>query len=245
MTFWTLSHHERLAVLTFARPPENLMNLVSMAELAAELDKIADQTAKVSAVMLASSVDGYFIKHADLEDLARGARGELSEAERNAWQTALGLLERIPQPTIAAIDGQAWGGGLETALACTLRVASRRSHFGQPEIFSGLTPGGGGTQRLPRVLGPTRAAELILSGRIMQADEAHQAGLLNAVLETSGFSFEAINWASVIARQSPSALFAAKRAMLEGRELNLDDGLALERKLFREALASSPLSRRA
>ncbi|MEU6284043.1 enoyl-CoA hydratase/isomerase family protein [Streptomyces sp. NPDC047028] len=244
MTSWTSERRGRLAILTFSRPPQNLMDLASMAELAGLLRSLSEQTDQVSAVMLTSDADGIFIKHADLDDLARGARGELTDEERGAWGTALRLLEEIPQPTIAAIDGQAWGGGLETALACTLRIASRRSHFCQPEILNGLIPGGGGTQRLPRIVGMTRAAHMILSGRIIQAEEAYEAGLLNAVLETGGFALSAPQWAAQIVAQSPTALFAAKRALMQGRGLDLEQGLALERQQFQQTLATSSVSRR-
>ena len=88
----------------------------------------------------------------------------------------------MPQPVVAAIDGQAWGGGCELSLACTLRVASERAHFGQPEVAVGIIPGAGGTQRLPRLVGAGRAAELVLSARIIDAAEALRIGLVEAVL---------------------------------------------------------------
>lgn len=238
MGTWTLDQHDGVAVLTFARPPHNWMNLASMTELAERLDDLAGRTDDVTVVMLTGGVDGYFIAHADLDDLALLARGERPEGDPAAWGRALRLLESMPQPTVAAIDGQAWGGGCETALACTMRIGSERAHLGQPEVNVGIIPGAGGTQRLPRLVGPAIGAELCLSGRIVQADEARRIGLLNDVLPADGFQAAAIEWCGRIARHSPAAVFAAKRAVVEGLPGPLADGLALESRLFVELNAS-------
>ena len=110
----------------------------------------------------------------------------------------------MPQPTVAAIDGQAWGGGCETALACTVRLGSERAHLGQPEVTVGLIPGAGGTQRLPRIVGPAVGAELCITGRVVHADEALRVGLLNAVLPTEGFLDHALRWCGQITRNPAS-----------------------------------------
>ncbi|MFK0222876.1 enoyl-CoA hydratase/isomerase family protein [Streptomyces vinaceus] len=238
MSHWNLEYHGKVALLTFSRLPDNLMDIKSMAELAHHLDELGGQSDEVSVVMLTGGVDGYFIKHADLADIGRKARGEVSSDEEAAWARAMTLLEEIPQPTVAAVDGQAWGGGLETALACTLRVGSQRAHVGQPEIWNGIIPGGGGTQRLPRTIGHSRAADLILTGRVVGAREAHDMGIFNAVLPTGGFLLHALTWCGGLARHAPRALFAAKEAMVRGRDLPLGEGLAMERKLFSEVVAT-------
>ena len=160
------------------------------------------------------------------------------EGDPAAWTRALHLLEAMPQPTVAAIDGQAWGGGCETALACTLRVASERAHLGQPEVSVGIIPGAGGTQRLPRLVGAAVGAELCMSGRVIQADEALRIGLVNAVLPTEGFGAAALAFCERMARHSAPAVFAAKRAVMEGLALPLEDGLRLEGQLFRDLNAS-------
>jgi len=183
---WTETRHGRVAVLTFTRPPRNWMNILSMMELLGHLERLATEGDEVTVVMLTGGVDAYFIAHADLDDLAKLARGEDVGGDLGAWTKALHLLESMPQPTVAAIDGQAWGGGCETALACTMRIASERSHLGQPEVSVGIIPGAGGTQRLPRLVGSAVGAELCLSGRVIQADEALRIGLLNAVLPQAG-----------------------------------------------------------
>jgi enoyl-CoA hydratase len=235
---WTETRQGRVAVLTFTRPPRNWMNLLSMTELLGHLERLATEGDEVTVVMLTGGVDAYFIAHADLDDLAKLARGEDVGGDLGAWTVALHLLESMPQPTVAAIDGQAWGGGCETALACTMRIASERSHLGQPEVSVGIIPGAGGTQRLPRLVGSAVGAELCLSGRVIQADEALRIGLLNAVLPNQGFVDAAVQWCERVARNPASAVFAAKRAVVEGLRMPLEQGLQLEGQLFAAANAS-------
>ena len=232
MSAWTLEQHDGVAVLTFRREPSNWMDLVSMGELADHLAALAEQTDEVRVVMLTGGLDGYFIAHADLDDLAQLAKGEPIDGDLFSWSRALQLLETMPQPTVAAIDGQAWGGGCETSLACTMRIGSERAHLGQPEVVVGIIPGAGGTQRLPRLVGGGRGAELCLSGRIVRADEAERIGLLNAVLPAQGFRAAAIAWCQQISRHPGPAVFAAKRAVVEGLRGPLDAGLRLEAELF-------------
>jgi enoyl-CoA hydratase len=233
--FWTETRHAQIAVLTFDRPPKNWMSLLAMTELVGHLERLAEASDEVSVVMLTGGIDGYFIAHADLDDLARIAKGEDVGGDPGAWRKALELLETMPQPTVAAIDGQAWGGGCETALACTMRIGSERAHLGQPEVSVGIIPGSGGTQRLPRLVGSGIGAELVLTGRRVKAEEAHRIGLLNAVLPTEGFVDAAIHWCGRISRNPAPAIFAAKRAVIEGLRMDLSDGLKLEGRLFAKA----------
>lgn len=225
-------------MLTFVRPPRNLMDMVSMTELVGHLEQLAERTDDVTVVMLTGGVDGFFIAHADLDDLATIARGELPDGDPRSWSQAQTLLENMPQPTVAAIDGQAWGGGCETALACTMRVGSERAHLGQPEVAIGIIPGGGGTQRLPRLVGSALGAELCLTGRVIDAHEAKRIGLLNEVLPTDGFVGHAVDWCKRVAQHPAHAVFAAKRAIVEGLRLPLSDGLRLEVELFLQTNAS-------
>jgi enoyl-CoA hydratase/carnithine racemase len=238
LRWWTVDVADRIAVVTFVRPPKNWMSLAAMTELADLLPDLAARTDDVSVVVLTGGVDGYFIAHADLDDLAALGRGEAIEGDPRAWRRALAALESMPQPTVAAIDGQAWGGGCETALACTLRVGSERAHLGQPEVSVGIIPGAGGTQRLPRLVGPAVGAELCVTGRIVAAEEALRIGLLNAVLPTEGFLDEVRRWCGRITRNPAAAVFAAKRAVVDGLRLPLEDGLDLESRLFAQANAS-------
>lgn len=241
---WSESVEDRVAVLTFTRPPSNWMDLGSMTELAERLEVMAGRSEEVSVVVLTGGVDGYFVAHADLDDLAALAAGRAVEGDPRSWGRALGLLESMPQPTVAAVDGQAWGGGCETALACTLRVGSERAHLGQPEVAVGIIPGAGGTQRLPRLVGPAVGAELCLWGRIVGADEALRIGLLNAVLPTEAFVGHVRAWCAHMASHAPAALFAAKRAVVDGMRLPLDEGLRLEAGLFRDLNAGPDARRR-
>lgn len=240
---WTRTQHGAIAVLTFARPPKNWMSLASMTELADLLDVVAADE-ETTVVMLTGGVDGYFIAHADLDDLAIMAKGQRPPGDPHAWKRALGTLETMRQASVAAIDGQAWGGGCELSLACTMRIGSQRTHMSQPEVSVGIIPGAGGTQRLPRVVGMAKGAELCMSGRRVFAEEAKAIGLLNDVLtdesvaDAGGFEAAALDWCERIARWPQAAVFAAKRAVVEGLQLPLDEGLRLEGELFRDLNSS-------
>jgi enoyl-CoA hydratase len=233
MEHWTVERRGDIALATFSRPPRNLMSMAAMGELEQLAGSVATDP-DVAVLVLTGGVDGYFVAHADLDDLARLGRGEQVEGDPGSWARALATLEAMPQPVIAAIDGQAWGGGCELALACTLRVASERAHLGQPEVAVGIIPGAGGTQRLPRLIGAGKAAELILSARIVDAAEAQRIGLVEAVLPVDGFVERVIEWAQPIATKPRAALFAGKRAVIDGLRLPLDQGLRLEGRLFLE-----------
>lgn len=234
---WTVETVEGVAVVTFTRPPANWMDTGSLRKLAAVLEKVAvDEHVRV--VMITGGVDGYFVAHADLDELAQ-AGPDGSGIDLDAWLTTTRMIEQLPQPTVGAIDGQAWGGGLELALSATMRIASERSHVGLPEVSIGLIPGSGGTQRLSRLVGSALAAELILGARIVPAPEAAALGLLNAVLPDTNFREEAVRWCRRVARQPVEALFAAKQAIVAGFEKPFEQGLALESRLFRQVVVSS------
>jgi enoyl-CoA hydratase len=238
MGVWSLDRHGRIAVLTFMRPPRNFMSFAAMGELEERLTELADDDS-VSVVVLTGGVDGYFVAHADLDDLTKIGRGEPFEGDPGAWGRSLHLLETMPQPTVAAINGQAHGGGCEISLACTMRVASESAHLGQPEVVVGIIPGAGGTQRLPRLVGTGRAAELILSGRVVNGEEAHRIGLVEAVLPDDGFLGHVIAWLEPMASHPRGALAAAKRAVVEGTRLAFEEGLRLEGRLFLELQTGS------
>jgi enoyl-CoA hydratase/carnithine racemase len=233
MPFWTVERRGAVALATFTRPPRNLMSMAAMSELERLAASIAEAE-DVAVLVLTGGVDGYFVAHADLDDLARLGRGESVEGDPGSWGRTFTILESMPQPVVAAVDGQAWGGGCELSLACTLRVASTRAHFGQPEVSVGIIPGAGGTQRLPRLVGAGRAAELVLSARIIDADEALRIGLVEAVLPAEGFVGRVLAWVESMATKPRAALFAAKRALIEGLRMPLEDGLRLEGRLFTE-----------
>jgi len=232
-SLWNVVRHDRIAVATFVRPPRNFMSFAAMTELESVLRELGDDD-EVNVVVLTGGVPGYFVAHADLDDLRALGSGQAVEGDPASWGRAFALLDSIPQPVIAANNGQAWGGGCELSLACTMRVAAASAHYAQPEVNVGIIPGAGGTQRLPRLVGAGRAAELVLSGRVVGAEEAVAIGLVNAVLPDEGFVDAVVAWARPMADKPRGALAAAKRAVVEGMKLSLADGLALEGRLFFE-----------
>ena len=228
---WSVERRDRIAIATFTRPSRNFMSFLAMTELEQVVRELADDPS-VSVVVLTGGVPGYFVAHADLDDLRAIGQGQPVEGDPSSWGRTLALLGSMPQPTIAAVNGQAWGGGCELSLACTMRLVAESGHFAQPEVNVGIIPGAGGTQRLPRLIGGGRAAELVLSGRPVRAEEAVSIGLANAVLPDDGFVDAVVEWAAPIASKPLSALAAAKRSMLEGASLPLGEALQLEGRLF-------------
>jgi enoyl-CoA hydratase/carnithine racemase len=231
MNHWELTEHDGIAVLTFTRPPRNFMSIAGIGELGERLRALGERD-DVAVVVLTGGLPGYFVAHADLEDLGRIGRGEPVEGDPRAWNRTLAGIEALPQPVVAAINGQSWGGGCELALACTVRVAARSATLAQPEVAAGIIPGAGGTQRLPRLVGRGRAMELALTGRVVPADEAAAIGLVEVVLDDEGFADAALAWARTMAAHPRPALAAVKRAITEGEALPLREGLRLEAKLF-------------
>lgn len=236
MPTWTLDQRGATAIASFARPPRNFMSFAAIGELHELLAGLAERD-DVAVVVLTGGLPGYFVAHADLDDLSRLGRGEAVDGDPRDWGRTLSLVESMPQPVVAGVGGQAWGGGCELALACTLRVAARSAHLAQPEVNIGIIPGAGGTQRLPRLVGPGRAAELVLSGRVVGAEEALAIGLVQAVLPDEGFVDAVVDWLRPIAAKPRFALAAAKRAMVEGLRLPVDEGRRLEARLFAECQA--------
>jgi enoyl-CoA hydratase/3-hydroxyacyl-CoA dehydrogenase len=170
------------------------------------------------------------------EDKAAKAR-EISEKFHCAAHT----IESCQKPVIAAIDGYALGGGLELALACDLRIASDRSELGLPEINLGMIPGGGGTQRLVRLVGPAKASEMILTGERVKAEEAHRIGLVNITIPKESFDNEVKAYALKLAEKPPLALRAAKLALRSAQETHIREGLAMEKLLFGELFNTQDL----
>jgi len=151
---------------------------------------------------------------------------------------ALNAVAEIPRAVIAAVSGVALGGGCELALACDLRIASDRARFGQPEILLGIIPGGGGTQRLARLVGPSRAKDVILSGRQVGAEEALAMGLVDRVVPADEVQGAAIAWAAELAAGAVVAQGLAKRAIDRGLDISLGSGLELEQELFAQVFAT-------
>jgi enoyl-CoA hydratase len=237
MNHWTVERNGRIAVLTLNRPPINTISFVAVGELHAALCAIENDP-EVSVVVLTGAVPGYFMAHADLEDIGRMARHEPPLGDPDDFARTTAKLESMPQPTVAAVNGQAWGGGCELSLACTWRLAAQSAHFRLHEVSRGAIPGGGGTQRLPRLIGVARASVMILASRLVTADAALALGLADAVLPDAGFMRHVTEWLAPVAAQPPHALFAAKRAIIDGLRMPLELGLANEQRLFAEAVSA-------
>ncbi|TAL14454.1 MAG: enoyl-CoA hydratase/isomerase family protein [Frankiales bacterium] len=229
---WKLERRAAMATLRFVHPPRNFLTFQAFAELEELLGELADDEA-VRTVVLASGVDGYFAAHADLDELALLQQGPVPEARY--WYTAMRAVERLPQPVVALLSGQVWGGGLELALACDIRVALPDAHFRLPETALGIIPGAGGTQRLMRLIGPGLAANLVLSGRRLGAEEAASVGLVERILSAA----EADAYLDSITTKPRAALVAAKQALREGKESDLRQGLKVEGRLFADLLTQS------
>jgi enoyl-CoA hydratase/carnithine racemase len=235
---WSSLLSDGVVIIDYVRPPDNVLGFADLAELETELRGwAADERARV--VVITGGIEGYFVAHADLADVAdlvadRPPRRYGPEQ----WGRPLALLAAIPQPVVAAVNGQAWGGGCELALAAQLRVASESAHFRFVEVADGAIPGAGGTQRLPRLIGPSRAARLVLGGQRVDAAEACAIGLVDAVLPAPDFRQRLREWVAPMAAQPRHSLAAAKRALLDGLELPLQSGLELEQEIFRTVLRS-------
>ena len=226
-----------VTVLFVNRPDVlNALNRETLGEIEACALQFAGDPAQ-GALIVTGAGEKSFVSGADINELAvldpRGA-----EAISRFGQRVLDALERCAKPVIAAINGYAFGGGCELALACHIRIASENAVFGLPEVSLGIIPGYGGTQRLPRLIGPGRALEMILSGRRVKADEAERIGLVNRVVPREQVLEEAVKLAQAILKNGPLAVAAALEAAQRGLDLPSDAGLRLESSLF-GILASS------
>lgn len=238
MSAWRVSRDGPVALATFSAPPRNLMTFAQMTELERHLAALGDDES-VAVIIIASDVPGYFICHGDLEDLVRLGTGEPFDGDAESWPRVAELLARILPVAVAAINGRAGGGGCEFSLTCDVRVAGPGASFDFPEVGLGMIPGGGGTQRLPRLIGAGRAAEMILTGRSVGAEEAVRLGLADVMLTGEPFLDAVLQWAHHVAAQPRHSLLAAKRALRASAELPLAAGLR------REAETVAPLLGRA
>jgi enoyl-CoA hydratase/carnithine racemase len=220
-----------IAYVTLNRP--KVMNALSHATWedleAAFTDAGADDA--VRGVILTGAGDKAFIAGADISELAHVSAVQAEQSSAYG-QKVLNLIENLGKPVIAAVNGFALGGGCETAMACTIRIASEHAKFGQPEIKLGLIPGGGGTQRLPRLVGKGRALQLMLSGEMISAQEAYRIGLVNEVVPAA----EVITRSEAILNQifanAPIAVRYTLEAVNKGLETTQDEGLSLEASYF-------------
>jgi enoyl-CoA hydratase len=215
-----------VAEIELDNPPLNLVTPDLVRELGAVLTEVA-RSEDVRAVVVSGRGERAFCAGSDVKEFEE-LRGRVAEDKLLLEKRVYRQLAELPVPTIAALEGNALGGGLELALCCDLRVAGASAKLGMPEVRLGVIPGSGGTQRLPRTVGIPRAKELILTGRILDADEAERIGLVNRVVP-AGTAVEASREiAGEIAERGPVAVREAKRLIDASHDLDLDAGLAAE-----------------
>jgi enoyl-CoA hydratase/carnithine racemase len=225
----TFEVEDRVGTVTLDRPPVNALD----AELVDTLHAVATEAAgrdDVRAVVLRGAGRN-FAAGADIKEM-RALDYEAMAVRAGALQAAFNAVAGVPKPVVAAITGYALGGGCELALCADVRFAAEDAVLGQPEILLGLIPGAGGTQRLPRLIGPSRAKDLLFTGRQVPAAEALAIGLVDRVVPADRVRAEAHAWAARLARGPALALRAAKQAVDTGLEVGLDAGLVVERGLF-------------
>jgi enoyl-CoA hydratase/carnithine racemase len=219
------------AYVTVNRPKVlNALNTSTWADLQSAFEE-AKADASVLGVILTGAGDKAFIAGADIGELAHVEAFDAEESSRFG-QGVLDLIENLGKPVIAAINGFALGGGCETAMACTIRIAAEHAKFGQPEVKLGLLPGGGGTQRLPRLVGKGHALQLILTGETISAQEAWRIGLVNEVVPAAGLIDRAETILKQIMANAPIAVKFSLQAVNRGLETSQSEGLALEASYF-------------
>jgi enoyl-CoA hydratase/carnithine racemase len=222
-----------VATLRLNRPPMNALSQAMLGGIADAAGALADDEAVKAVVVLGG--EKAFAAGADISEF-----GDQEAARRigRAFRAAFDGVAAIPRPVIAAVNGFALGGGLELALSCDLRIAGDRARVGQPEILLGIIPGAGATQRLPRLVGPARAKEMIFTGRQVKADEALAIGLVDRVVPAAELEEQALSWAAELASGAVVAMGLAKAAIDDGLQGSLARGLDVEADAFVEVFGT-------
>src|SRR6201988_304159 len=225
-----LEKQDRVAIVTINRPDKrNARNIKTPEEGAAILDELRNDES-VGVVVFTGAGDKAFIAGADISEFA--GRTSITQREVVMSRSLFTAVDTFPKPVIAMVNGFCLGGGCELALACDIRIASENASFGQPEINLGIIPGGGGTQRLTRLVGEGKAMELILTGEIIDAKTAFSIGLVNHVVPADQLRAKTMEIAIKISERGPIALQLAKEAVKIASRSNLDEGLRREVDLF-------------
>ncbi|MFG2478496.1 enoyl-CoA hydratase/isomerase family protein [Streptomyces fagopyri] len=231
---------EGVGTLRLDRPPMNALDVATqdrLKELAEEVTRRTD----VRAVVIHGG-EKVFAAGADIKEMQAMDHAAMIVRSR-ALQDSFSAVARIPKPVVAAVTGYALGGGCELALCADFRIAADNAKFGQPEILLGLIPGAGGTQRLSRLIGPSKAKDLIFTGRMVKADEALSLGLVDRIVPAAEVYDEAHTWAAKLAQGPAIALRAAKESIDTGLETDLETGLAVERNWFAGLFATEDRER--
>lgn len=236
----TLEVAEGVGTIRLDRPPMNALDVATQDRLK-EIAEEATRREDVRAVILYGG-EKVFAAGADIKEMQAMDHAAMVVRSRGL-QDSFTAVTRIPKPVVAAVTGYALGGGCELALCADFRIAADDVKLGQPEILLGLIPGAGGTQRLSRLIGPSRAKDLIFTGRMVRADEALALGLVDRVVPAAEVYAEAHAWAAKLAQGPALALRAAKEAVDAGLETDLETGLAIERTWFAGLFATEDRDR--
>ena len=230
MEFITYEVEGQIGIITINRPKAlNALNSAVLDELGKTLDAV-DQEA-IRCLILTGAGEKSFVAGADIGEMSTLTKAE-GEAFGKKGNDVFRKLETFPIPVIAAVNGFALGGGCEISMSCDIRICSENAVFGQPEVGLGITPGFGGTQRLARIVGTGKAKEMIYGARNIKAEEAYRIGLVNNVYPAEELMPAAKKLASTIARNAPIAVRNCKRAINEGIQVDMDQAIVIEEKLF-------------
>jgi len=233
--FVNLEVVDGVGTIRLDRPKVNVLNVQLQTEL---LEIVRDVTERddVRAVVIYGG-ERAFAAGVDIKEMKDMSYADM--VKRSGWmQSVFKAVAQIPKPVVAAVTGFALGGGCELALCADVRIAADNAQLGQPEILLGIIPGAGGTQRLTRLVGPSKAKDLIFTGRFVKADEALAIGLVDKVVPADQVYAEAVTWARQFAGGAALALRAAKESIDRGREVDLDTGLEIERQQFAALFAT-------
>jgi enoyl-CoA hydratase/carnithine racemase len=243
MKHFKVEQQDQVQIWTMSNPPMNYMIAPLAGELLQLLGK-AETDTNTRAIVLTGGIEGKFITHYSVDELAEMA-ADPAECARvfpemeAGFHRMLNRLMLLPQAVIAAINGDCMGGGYELALACDLRLAADGPYqIGLPEATLGILPGGGGTQRLPRLIGRGRALEVMLFGNVYNPREAERMGMVNRVLAPESLMPFALSWARALAKRPPRSIAAIKRAVYLGADRDLDSGLYIERSEMRDVMTT-------
>ncbi len=220
---------EGIGIITLDNPPANFLSRALVEELVEATQRFSSETVRAIVVTGNGRVFSAGVDPAEISQIKSASEGrEIT----SAGHAILSRVEKSRKPVIAAINGLCLGGGLEVAMACHLRFCSARARLGLPEVTLGFIPGLGGTQRLPRLVGVSKALDLILTGDTMKAEEARAIGLVDRVVQPHEVVKEAMRFAKRIVRRDPAVVAAVLESVMEGTKLSLEDGLTLEAATF-------------
>ena len=243
MEYFKVEQQGPVQIWTMNNPPMNYMTAPMSQELMQSVGKVeADENTR--ALILTGGIEGKFITHYSVDELAQAA-ADPAECARSfpvleeGFHRMLNRLMLMPKAVIAAINGDCMGGGYELALACDFRLAADGPYqIGLPESVLGILPGGGGTQRLPRLIGRSRALEVMLFGNVYHPREAERMGMVNRVIAPDSLMSFALGWARTLAKRPPRSIAAIKRAVYLGTDGDLESGLYIERSEMRDVMCS-------